>query len=94
MLRPSTSFRNVVVRALFAQKEFNSPIEDLLWVADDNKRKNYLCRFEPYLKNSECFSIYDATIYLPQTCHPHAIRLKLLRLIAKVSAFFRRQETS
>ncbi|KAJ9432713.1 HNH endonuclease [Pantoea sp. B9002] len=55
LLSPSTSFRNLVIRALFAQEEINSPIEDLLFVSDDNERKNYLRRFEHYLKNQQAF---------------------------------------
>jgi hypothetical protein len=39
LLSPSTSFRNLVIRALFAQEEINRPIEDLLFVSDDNERK-------------------------------------------------------
>lgn len=55
LLSPSTSYRNLVIRALFAQEELNSPLEDLLFVSDDNERKNYLRRFEHYLKNQQAF---------------------------------------
>ncbi|MBK4785521.1 MAG: HNH endonuclease [Pantoea sp. Pent] len=55
LLSPSTSYRNLVIRTLFAQEELNSPLEDLLFVSDDNERKNYLRRFEHYLKNQQAF---------------------------------------
>ena len=50
LLSPSTSFRTLKIRAVFAQEESNSPLEDLLFIANDNERKNYLRRFEHYLK--------------------------------------------
>ena len=55
LLSPSTSYRNLIIRALFAQEELNSPLEDLLFISDDNERKNYLRRFEHYLKNQQAF---------------------------------------
>ena len=51
-----------MIRALFAQEELNSPLEDLLFVSDDNERKNYLRRFEHYLKTSRRFSIFVVTM--------------------------------
>lgn len=50
LLSPSTSYRNMVIRAIFANEESNSPLEELLFVSDDNERKNYLRRFEHYLQ--------------------------------------------
>ncbi|WP_409075746.1 HNH endonuclease signature motif containing protein [Pantoea sp. C3] len=50
LLSPSTSFRTLKIRAVFAHEESNSPQEDLLFISNDNERKNYLRRFEHYLK--------------------------------------------
>ncbi|WP_034915601.1 MULTISPECIES: HNH endonuclease signature motif containing protein [Erwinia] len=50
LLSPSTSYRNLVIRAVFANDETNSPLEDLLFISNDNERKNYLRRMEHYLK--------------------------------------------
>ncbi len=64
LLSPSTSFRNLTIRAVFAQQEINSPLEDLLFISDDNERKNYLRRFEHYLKTQQAFLYFrrnDAT---------------------------------
>ncbi|QDY42262.1 HNH endonuclease signature motif containing protein [Candidatus Pantoea soli] len=55
LLSPSTSYRHLIIRAVFAQQELNSPLEDLLIVSDDNERKNYLRRFEHYLKTGQTF---------------------------------------
>lgn len=55
LLSPSTSFRTLKIRAVFAQEESNSPLEDLLFIANDNERKNYLRRFEHYLKQNLSF---------------------------------------
>ncbi|QKJ87555.1 HNH endonuclease [Paramixta manurensis] len=49
LLSPSTSPRHLVIRAVFAHQDTNSPLEDLLFVSEDNQRKNYLRRFEHYL---------------------------------------------
>lgn len=49
LLSPSTSPRQLVIRAVFAHQAENSPLEDLLFVSDDNARKNYLRRFEHYM---------------------------------------------
>ncbi|MEM6161049.1 HNH endonuclease signature motif containing protein [Erwinia sp. P6884] len=50
LLSPSTSYRNLVIRAIFANNETNSPLEDLLFISNDNERKSYLRRLEYYLK--------------------------------------------
>ncbi|MXP48645.1 HNH endonuclease [Pantoea sp. Eser] len=55
LLSPSISFRTLKIRAVFAQEESNSPLEDLLFIANDNERKNYLRRFEHYLKQNLSF---------------------------------------
>lgn len=39
LLSPSTSYRTLKIRAVFAQEESNSPLEDLLFIANDNERK-------------------------------------------------------
>ena len=39
LLSPSTSPRQLVIRAVFAHQTENSPLEDLLFVSDDNERK-------------------------------------------------------
>lgn len=61
LLSPSTSFRNLIIRAVFAQQEQNSPLEDLLFVSEDNERKNYLRRFEHYLKSQQAFLYFRRT---------------------------------
>ena len=55
LLSPSTSPRQLVIRAVFAHQAENSPLEDLLFVADDNERKNYLRRFEHYMQHGQTF---------------------------------------
>ncbi|AIX73360.1 HNH endonuclease signature motif containing protein [Mixta calida] len=55
LLSPSTSPRQLVIRAVFAHQTENSPLEDLLFVSDDNERKNYLRRFEHYMQNGQTF---------------------------------------
>ncbi|MFS2220939.1 HNH endonuclease signature motif containing protein [Pantoea sp. B65] len=55
LLSPSTVNRHLVIRAVFAHQESNGPLEDLLFVAGDNERKNYLRRFEHYLKQQQSF---------------------------------------
>lgn len=55
LLSPSTSPRQLVIRAVFAHQAENSPLEDLLFVADDNDRKNYLRRFEHYMHQGQSF---------------------------------------
>lgn len=55
LLSPSTSFRTLKIRAVFAHEESNSPLEDLLFIANDNERKNYLRRFEHYLEKQQTF---------------------------------------
>lgn len=55
LLSPSTSPRKLVIRAVFAHQESNSPLEDLLFIANDNERKNYLRRFEHYLRQQHAF---------------------------------------
>lgn len=55
LLSPSTSPRKLVIRAIFAHQESNSPLEDLLFISSDNERKNYLRRFEHYLKSQQRF---------------------------------------
>lgn len=50
LLSPSTSNRSMVIRAIFANEESNSPLDELLFVANDNERKNYLRRLEHYLQ--------------------------------------------
>ncbi|WP_338574629.1 HNH endonuclease signature motif containing protein [Erwinia billingiae] len=61
LLSPSTSYRNLVIRAVFANEETNSPLEDLLFVSNDNERKNYLRRFESYLKQQQSFFYFRRT---------------------------------
>ena len=58
LLSPSTSYRALRIRAVFAGEESNSPLEDLLFISDDNERKNYLRRFEHYLKSQQPFSYF------------------------------------
>lgn len=55
LLSPSTSPRKLVIRAIFAHQESNSPLEDLLFISNDNERKNYLRRFEHYLRQQQRF---------------------------------------
>lgn len=55
LLSPSTAHRHLVIRAVFAHQESSSPLEDCLFVAKDNERKNYLRRFEHYLKQQQTF---------------------------------------
>ncbi|URQ59474.1 HNH endonuclease [Pantoea alhagi] len=55
LLSPSTSPRQLVIRAVFAHQAENSPLEDLLFVSDDNDRKNYLRRFEHYMHQGQSF---------------------------------------
>jgi len=58
LLSPSTSYRTLRIRAVFASEESNSPLEDLLFISDDNERKNYLRRFEHYLKSQQSFACF------------------------------------
>ncbi|MBS6438718.1 MULTISPECIES: HNH endonuclease signature motif containing protein [Pantoea] len=58
LLSPSTSYRALRIRAVFAGEESNSPLEDLLFISDDNERKNYLRRFEHYLKSQQPFAYF------------------------------------
>lgn len=58
LLSPSTSYRTLRIRAVFASEEDNSPLEDLLFISDDNERKNYLRRFEHYLKSQQPFACF------------------------------------
>ncbi|OQP33968.1 HNH endonuclease signature motif containing protein [Pantoea latae] len=58
LLSPSTSYRTLRIRAVFASEESNSPLEDLLFISDDNERKNYLRRFEHYLKSQQPFAYF------------------------------------
>ncbi|MCP1204821.1 HNH endonuclease [Pantoea sp. B550] len=55
LLSPSTGLRTLKIRAVFAREESNSPLEDLLFISHDNERKNYLRRFEHYLKQNLSF---------------------------------------
>ncbi|WP_158784456.1 HNH endonuclease signature motif containing protein [Pantoea sp. BAV 3049] len=55
LLSPSTSSKNWTIRAVFASKDRQIPLEDLLFIASDNERKNYLQRFEHYLTRQESF---------------------------------------
>lgn len=55
LLSPSTSYRTLKIRAVFAHEESNSPLEDLLFISNDNDRKNYLRRFEHYLRQQLSF---------------------------------------
>ncbi|WP_338556596.1 HNH endonuclease signature motif containing protein [Erwinia sp. E_sp_B04_7] len=61
LLSPSTSYRNLVIRAVFANDETNSPLEDLLFISNDNERKNYLRRLEAYLKSQQPFYYFRRT---------------------------------
>lgn len=58
LLSPSTSYRTLRIRAVFASEESNSPLADLLFISDDNERKNYLRRFEHYLKSQQPFAYF------------------------------------
>ncbi|MEZ3498967.1 HNH endonuclease signature motif containing protein [Pantoea sp. KPR_PJ] len=58
LLSPSTSYRTLRIRAVFASEESNSPLEDLLFISDDNERKNYLRRFEHYMKTQASFACF------------------------------------
>ncbi|MFC0138741.1 HNH endonuclease signature motif containing protein [Erwinia mallotivora] len=55
LLSPSMSSKNRAIRAVFASKDSQIPMEDLLFIANDNERKNYLSRFEHYLLHQESF---------------------------------------
>ncbi len=55
LLSPSTSSKNWTIRAVFASKDSEIPLEDLLFIKSDNERKNYLQRFEHYLQRQESF---------------------------------------
>ncbi|MCX8959951.1 HNH endonuclease [Erwinia psidii] len=55
LLSPSTLSKNRTIRAVFASKDSQIPLEDLLFIANDNERKNYLARFEHYLQHQESF---------------------------------------
>lgn len=55
LLSPSTSSKNWTIRAIFASKDSHIPLEDLLFISNDNERKNYLQRFEHYLQRQESF---------------------------------------
>ncbi|WP_147198514.1 HNH endonuclease signature motif containing protein [Pantoea sp. CCBC3-3-1] len=55
LLSPSTSSKNWTIRAVFASKDSEIPLEDLLFITNDNERKNYLQRFEHYLQRQESF---------------------------------------
>lgn len=55
LLSPSTSSKNWTIRAVFASKDSQIPLEDLLFIESDNERKNYLQRFEHYLVRQESF---------------------------------------
>lgn len=55
LLSPSTSPRQLIIRAVFAHQAENSPLEDLLFVSDDNERKNTLRRFEHYMHQGLSF---------------------------------------
>lgn len=61
LLTPSTSYRNLVIRAVFANEETNSPLEDLLFISNDNERKNYLRRMEYYLRQQLPFFYFRRT---------------------------------
>lgn len=61
LLSPSTSYRNLVIRAVFANEETNSPLEDLLFISNDNERKNYLRRMEYYLRQQLPFYYFRRT---------------------------------
>ena len=61
LLSPSTSYRNLVIRAVFANEETNSPLEDLLFISNDNERKNYLRRMEYYLRQQLPFFYFRRT---------------------------------
>ncbi|MCG7368594.1 HNH endonuclease [Pantoea tagorei] len=58
LLSPSTSYRTLRIRAVFASEESNSPLAELLFISDDNERKNYLRRFEHYLKSQQPFAYF------------------------------------
>ncbi|WP_130835296.1 HNH endonuclease signature motif containing protein [[Erwinia] mediterraneensis] len=58
LLTPSVSPRKLVIRAVFAHQQSNSPLEDLLFISSDNERKNYLRRFEHYLKSQQSFHYF------------------------------------
>lgn len=66
LLSPSTSYRNLVIRAIFANDETNSPLEDLLFISNDNERKNYLRRLELYLKQQQSFFYFRRTAQAKQ----------------------------
>ncbi|EOS93174.1 HNH endonuclease [Erwinia tracheiphila] len=55
LLSPSTSSKNWTIRAVFASKDSQIPLEDVLFITSDNERKNYLSRFEYYLRQQESF---------------------------------------
>lgn len=55
LLSPSTSSKNGTIRAVFASKDSHIAQEDLLFISQDNERKNYLARFEHYLLSQQSF---------------------------------------
>ena len=55
LLSPSTSSKNWIIRAIFASRDIHGALEDVLFISNDNERKNYLQRFEHYLQRQESF---------------------------------------
>jgi len=55
LLSPSTSSKSWIIRAIFASRDIHGALEDVLFISNDNERKNYLQRFEHYLQRQESF---------------------------------------
>lgn len=55
LLSPSTSSKNWIIRAIFASRDIHGALEDVLFISNDNERKNYLQRFEHYLQGQQSF---------------------------------------
>lgn len=61
LLSPSTSQHSLTIRAVFASHEPDTPFDELLFISDDNDRKNYLRRFEYYLQQQAVFHYFRRT---------------------------------
>ncbi|MBV4366381.1 HNH endonuclease signature motif containing protein [Erwinia phyllosphaerae] len=55
LLSPSTSSKSWIIRAVFASRDIHPELDDVLFISNDNERKNYLQRFEHYLQRQESF---------------------------------------
>lgn len=58
LLTPATASKHRIIRAVFASRECHIALDDLLFIAHDNERKNYLQRFEYYLQQQSTFPYF------------------------------------